>query len=153
MKSIVSEIRYVTRECCACNDAELPRIVHCSALANCFASEFGCPPFQLFFDDANSPSLLSLPHIGYMEQDNPLYRATRHFILSDGNPFFFRGSAGEGIGSPHVPWRFVWPMSIVMRALTSSSDHEIAQCLTTLRDTTAGNLTAPHVIGCDLPSA
>jgi meiotically up-regulated gene 157 (Mug157) protein len=37
-----------------------------------------------------------------------------------------------------VPWRFVWPMSIIMQALTSSSDHEISECLTTLRDTTAG---------------
>jgi hypothetical protein len=67
--------------------------------------------------------------------------------------FFFRGSAGEGIGSPHVPWRFVWPVSIVMRSLTSSSDPEIAQCLAPLRVTTTGNLTAPHVIGCELPSA
>ena len=97
-----------------------------------------CFRFQLFFDDANSPSLLSLPYIGYMHENDALYRTTRHFILSDGNPFFFRGSTGEGVGSPHVPWRFVWPMSIVMRALTSSSDDEIAQCLTTLRDTTAG---------------
>jgi meiotically up-regulated gene 157 (Mug157) protein len=96
--------------------------------------------FQLFFDDANSPSLLSLPYIGWIESDNPLYRATRDFALSNGNPFFFRGSAGEGIGSPHVPWRFVWPMSIIMRALTSSSEEEITQCLTTLRDTTAGKL-------------
>jgi meiotically up-regulated gene 157 (Mug157) protein len=96
--------------------------------------------FQLFFDDANSPSLLSLPYIGWIESDNPLYRATRDFALSNGNPFFFRGSAGEGIGSPHVPWRFVWPMSIIMRALTSSSEEEITLCLTTLRDTTAGKL-------------
>jgi meiotically up-regulated gene 157 (Mug157) protein len=94
---------------------------------------------QLFFDDANSPSLLSLPYIGWIEHDDSIYRATRNFILGDGNPFFFRGSAGEGIGSPHVPWRFVWPMSIIMQALTSSSDDEISQCLATLRDTTAGN--------------
>ncbi len=97
---------------------------------------------QLFFDDANSPSLLSLPYIGWVPQDNSLYRTTRNFVLSDANPFFFRGTAGEGIGSPHVPWRFVWPMSIVMRALTSSSDDEILQCLTMLRDTTAGNFAA-----------
>jgi meiotically up-regulated gene 157 (Mug157) protein len=101
------------------------------------------PLFQLFFDDANSPSLLSLPYIGWIEHDNSLYRATRNFILGDGNPFFFRGSAGQGIGSPHVPWRFVWPMSIIMQALTSSSDHEISECLTTLRDTTAGRHPPP----------
>lgn len=95
---------------------------------------------QLFFDDANSPSLLSLPYIGWVPQGDSLYRTTRNFVLSDANPFFFRGTAGEGIGSPHVPWRFVWPMSIVMRALTSSSDDEILKCLTMLRDTTAGNI-------------
>jgi meiotically up-regulated gene 157 (Mug157) protein len=112
-------------------------LAHRGALVNYCASEINI--LQLFFDDANSPSLLSLPYIGWIDQDNSLYRATRDVILGESNPFFSRGTAGEGIGSPHVPWRFVWPMSIVMRALTSSSDQEITQCLSTLRDTTAGN--------------
>jgi hypothetical protein len=98
-----------------------------------------CPCFQLFFDDANAPSLLSLPYLGWIDKKHALYIATRNLILGDSNPFFFRGSAGEGVGSPHVPWRFVWPMSITMRALTSNQDDEIIECLNTLRDTTAGN--------------
>ena len=33
---------------------------------------------------------------------------------------------------------WIWPMSITMRALTSSDESEIRQCLRWLRDTTAG---------------
>ena len=135
---------------CTCACIHAYRTVQLHLLSACFTVLMSCcPPFQLFFDDANSPSLLSLPYIGWIDNQNPLYRATRNLILGDSNPFFFRGSAGEGIGSPHVPWRFVWPMSITMRALTSSSDDEIIQCLMTLRDTTAGN-SGSYVIGLEL---
>src|SRR5713226_8837201 len=53
---------------------------------------------QLFMDDANAPSLLSLPYLGCCAADDPTYLNTRAFVLSEDNPYFFRGRAGEGIG-------------------------------------------------------
>jgi uncharacterized protein len=63
----------------------------------------------------------------------PLYQNTRRLLLSAENPFFFKGKAGEGIGGPHVGMDYIWPLSIVMRALTSNNDAEIKQCLHTLQ--------------------
>ncbi len=91
----------------------------------------------LLMDDANVPSLLSLPYLGAMEKTNPLYINTRKFVLSENNPFFFKGKAGEGIGGPHVGIDMIWPISITMRGLTSNEDQEIKNCLNTLQHTHA----------------
>lgn len=92
----------------------------------------------LMMDDANAPGLLSLPYLGSSAIDDPLYQRTRHFVQSEANPYFFRGSAAEGVGGPHEGLNMIWPMSILMRALTSRDDAEIRQCLRWLRNTTAG---------------
>ena len=92
---------------------------------------------MLLMDDANAPGLVSLSYLELLPQADPLYTDSRSFALSDANPYFFRGSAGEGIGGPHVGLDYIWPMSIVMRGLTSTSDREIAACLQTLCTTTA----------------
>jgi hypothetical protein len=92
----------------------------------------------LMMDDANAPSLLSLPYLGCCGLGDPLYQRTRQFVLSSANPYFFRGKAAEGIGGPHEGLNMVWPMSILMRAFTSQDEREIRQCLVWLRDTTAG---------------
>ena len=92
---------------------------------------------QLFMDDSNVPSLLSLPYLEAVRPDDKVYQNTRHFVLSISNPYFFRGKAAEGIGGPHVGWDMIWPLSIIMRGLTSNDDREIAECLTTLRKTHA----------------
>lgn len=91
-----------------------------------------------FMDDANIPSLLALPYLGAMDKNNPIYQNTRKLVWSTDNPYFFRGKAGEGIGGPHIGYDMVWPMSIIMRAQTSSNDEEIRACLRMLRDTDAG---------------
>jgi len=93
---------------------------------------------QLFMDDANVPSLLSLPYLGAIRPDNPIYLNTRRFVLSESNPYFFQGKAADGIGGPHVGKDMIWPLAIIMRGLTSNDDKEIAQCITTLRRTHAG---------------
>lgn len=93
---------------------------------------------RYFMDDANVPSLLSLPYLGCCSADDLLYRRTRARVWSDANPYFFRGRAGEGIGGPHEGLRMIWPMSIIVRALTSNDRREIAHCLDALRDTDAG---------------
>ena len=92
----------------------------------------------LFMDDANVPSLLSLPYLGVTDTADPIYQATRRFLLSEDNPYFFRGDAGEGIGGPHVGLEMIWPLGIIMRALTSTDDAEILRCLRTLKATHAG---------------
>ena len=83
-------------------------------------------------DDANLPSLLGLPLFGFTDMKDQLYLNTRALLLSDSNPYFFHGSAGEGIGGPHVGPGRIWPMSIIVRALTSDDDQEISTCLATL---------------------
>jgi meiotically up-regulated gene 157 (Mug157) protein len=92
----------------------------------------------LMMDDANAPGLVSLPYLGCCGAEDPLYRRTRQFALSEENPYFFRGKAAEGEGGPHQGVNMVWPMSLMMRALTSTDAGEIRQCLRWLRDTTAG---------------
>lgn len=92
----------------------------------------------LLMDDANAPGLLSLPYLGCCAIDDPVYQRTRSWVLSLENPYFFRGKAGEGIGGPHQGLNYIWPMSILMRAFTSSNYEEIRACLRTVRDTTAG---------------
>ena len=62
-------------------------------------------------DDANLPSLLSMPYIGYCPKTDPAYLSTRKWILSDSNPFYYSGKVLKGIGSPHTPSRYVWDTS------------------------------------------
>lgn len=89
-------------------------------------------------DDANVPSLLSLPYLDAISADDKIYKNTRQFVLSTDNPYYFKGTAGEGIGGPHVGQDMIWPMSITMRALTSKNDEEIKWCIEALRKTHAG---------------
>ncbi len=89
-------------------------------------------------DDANVPSLLSLPYLGAMDAEDPIYQNTRKFVLSTDNPYFFKGTAAEGIGGPHVGQDMIWPMSLTMRALTSKDEAEIKYCISTLQKTHAG---------------
>lgn len=86
-------------------------------------------------DDSNAPSLLSLPYLSDIDVNDPVYQNTRRFVWSDSNPYFFKGKAGEGIGGPHIGYDMVWPMSLIMKALTSTDDQEIAQCVRMLMDT------------------
>ena len=89
-------------------------------------------------DDANVPSLLSTPYIGYCSKDDPMYQATRAFVLSEENSYFYRGKAAKGIGSPHTPLEYIWPIALCMQGLTSSSRQEQLELLETLLNTDAG---------------
>lgn len=86
-------------------------------------------------DDANVPSLLGLPYLGAIAKNDMVYQNTRRFVWSKDNPFFFKGSVAEGIGGPHIGLDMVWPMSIIMLALTSQNDAEIKKCIQTLQKT------------------
>jgi len=93
---------------------------------------------QLFMDDANVPSLLALPYLNAISVNDPLYQNTRRMVLSDANPYFFKGKAAEGIGGPHIGMNYIWPMSIIIRALTSTNKEEIRTCINWLKNTHAG---------------
>jgi hypothetical protein len=54
-------------------------------------------------------------------------------LLSDANPFYFSGKAGAGIGGPHAGLNMIWPLSIIMRGLTSHDPQEMALCLKMLQ--------------------
>ncbi len=88
-------------------------------------------------DDANSPSLLSAPYLGFCDVNDTIYQNTRRFILSENNPFYFVGKAAKGIGSPHTGKDKIWHISLTMQILTSVSDEEKAECLKMLSETHA----------------
>jgi meiotically up-regulated gene 157 (Mug157) protein len=92
----------------------------------------------LCMDDANVPNVLSIPYIGYKQVDDPVYQSSRKFSLSHHNPWFNEGKCAKGIGGPHVGENKIWPLGLVMQALTSSNDEEIIYCLATLKRTHAG---------------
>lgn len=87
---------------------------------------------RMLMDDANVPSLLAMPYLGDMDVDDEVYQNTRKFVWSKDNPYFFSGTAGEGIGGPHIGYGMAWPMSIMMKAFTSKDDNEIKDCISML---------------------
>ncbi len=103
-----------------------------------------------FMDDANVPSLLALPYIqstafagdlsvlNIDKRGYQVYQNTRRMLLSDANPFYFKGKAGEGIGGPHAGLNMIWPLSIIVRGLTSHDSQEQALCLKMLQNSHAG---------------
>jgi hypothetical protein len=111
--------------------------VHHAKFGEIWAYEVDGYGNALMMDDANAPGLLSMAHLGCRGVEDALYQRTRAFVLSDENPYFFRGTAAEGAGGPHLGLNMIWPMGIAYRALTSTDEREIRQCLRWLRDTTA----------------
>jgi len=93
----------------------------------------------LIADDANIPSLLSLPLLKHpgINASTPAYAATRETVLSTRNPYYYSGSAASGIGGPHNGEGWVWPMSIAAQSLTSQDEKEVGDCLATLLQSSA----------------
>lgn len=91
-------------------------------------------------DDANVPSLLSLPYLGCVPADDPVYQNTRRMLLSPANPYYFSGSCAKGIGSPHTPPDYIWPISLCIQGLTSVDDREIRELVRMLESMDADTL-------------
>ncbi|WAR51899.1 hypothetical protein PtB15_1B336 [Puccinia triticina] len=90
-------------------------------------------------DDAAVPSLLSLPYIGWESLNSTIFKSTRHLVTSPhGNPFFFNGTRGFGIGSSHTGPGNIWPMSLITLLFSSESDEEIEAILQILIESTQG---------------
>ncbi|MFC5262960.1 glycoside hydrolase family 125 protein [Kribbella qitaiheensis] len=107
---------------------------------------------RLLMDDANMPSLLSLPMTGFAAADDPTYLATRSLLLSPENPYYYSGTHASGIGSPHTPQSHVWPIALAVQGLTSTSAEERQQLLELLRDTTGGTGQMHESFHCDDPT-
>ena len=130
---------------CEALAAEIRRAVEASAVVKhpkfgpVYAYEIDGFGGRILMDDANAPSLLSLAYLcDAASYDRNVYDATRRMVLSEANPWFFRGLSGEGVGSPHTGRDRIWPLAVALRALTSTNRSEIAQCIIQLRDTTGG---------------
>ena len=102
-------------------------------------------------DDANIPSLLSLPYLGY-RGDAEVIRNTRRFILSEANPYYYRGKFSCGIGSPHTPVRHVWQLALIMQGMTSADEREREDILRMLSETDAGTGLMHESMHVDDPS-
>lgn len=88
-------------------------------------------------DDANVPSLLSMPYLGYCSPDDPIYLNTRKFILSQENPYYYEGTAAKGIGSPHTPASFIWPIALAIQGMTAETEQEKMEILDLFKRTDA----------------
>lgn len=101
-----------------------------------FAYEVDGYGSSILMDDANLPSLLALPKLGFVDVNDEVYKNTRKMILErEGNPYYLTGRAFSGIGGPHIGLQHAWPMSRLVQAMTSDEEEEIQKCLHDVRDT------------------
>jgi meiotically up-regulated gene 157 (Mug157) protein len=106
-----------------------------------------------FMDDANIPSLLSIPYFTYLPQNDPIYQNTRRFVLSDADPYYYRGRYATGIGSPHTPHGYVWPLSLIVQVLTSSDAAEIKRVMGYIGASDIGDHRLHESFNADWPEA
>lgn len=119
-------------------------IVEHSRWGKVYAYEVDGYGSSVFMDDANIPSLLSLPDIGFLDINDEVYQNTRSMILSKlGNPYYLKGQYFEGIGGPHIGTSNAWPMSLLMRIRTTDDEKEILDNLEKVMATT-GSLGLIH---------
>lgn len=89
-------------------------------------------------DDANVPSLMSAPYLGYCDFEDDTYQNTRRLILSRENPYYYEGTSAKGIGSPHTPDHYVWHIALSVQGLTSMSIRECEEIFHYLTTTDGG---------------
>jgi uncharacterized protein len=104
-------------------------------------------------DDANIPSLLSIPYFNYLPANDAIYQNTRRFVLSPANPYYYRGKYATGVGSPHTPHGYVWPLSLVMQALTSSDPNEVDRVMGYIGASDIGDHRLHESFNADWPEA
>ena len=122
-----------------------------AVIDNLYAYEVDGLGNALFMDDANIPSLLSLPLLAGASLDVDLYRNSREFILSHDNPYFFSGIRASGVGSQHTPKNHVWPIAMSVEALTSPSNEKKLKTLDILETTDAGTGNMHEAFNVDRP--
>jgi meiotically up-regulated gene 157 (Mug157) protein len=114
-------------------------IVYTAKYGYIYAYEVDGLGHSVLMDDANIPSLLSIPYMGFAQANSGIYMNTRRFVLSGDDPFYFTGKYARGIGSPHTPRGYVWPLALVMQALTSTDPNEVTSVLAQLQASDTGD--------------
>ncbi|KAF1838055.1 hypothetical protein BDW02DRAFT_565319 [Decorospora gaudefroyi] len=106
-----------------------------------FAFEVDGYGSAILMDDANLPSLLALPLLGFTDSKNEIYQNTRRMILdTHANPYYLTGEDFSGIGGPHVGLRNAWPMAVLVQAMTSDDDEEIMKCMGAVKNVSRNGL-------------
>jgi len=122
---------------------ELYGVIYNGSGERMYAYEVDGLGHAISMDDANF-GLLSAPYFGSVSVDDPVYQATRRFILSKENPYYFAGSIASGIGSPHTPDGWVWPLGLEMEGLTTDDPREHARILEALVASDRGDHSLPE---------
>jgi meiotically up-regulated gene 157 (Mug157) protein len=104
-------------------------IVHSAEFGQVYAYEVDGLGHYVLMDDANIPSLLAAPYIGYVPASDPTYQNTRRLLLSPADPYFYAGSLAGGIGSNNSPPGTVWPLSLLAQGLTTTGVAERQEML------------------------
>ena len=117
-----------------------------------YVSETDCLGNYTLADDANIPSLLSLPYLEYPYLNEEIYQNTRKRVLSKDNMYYYEGKILKGIGSPHTPANRVWPLAVAMQGITSKCKEEIKDCYKMLISSDNGTGYMHESIDVDDPS-
>ena len=104
-------------------------------------------------DDANIPSLLSIPYFGYLSKTDSEYQATRRFVLSPRNPYYVDGKYASGEGSPHTPRGYVWPLALCVEALTATDDAEVDRVFAMIANSDIGDHRLHESFNANWPEA
>ncbi len=126
-------------------------VVNIPGVGRMYAYEVDGYGHTRLMDDANIPSLLSIPYFGYAGARDVVYQATRSFILSPRNPYYFEGKFASGIGSPHTPRGYVWPLALIIQILTSTDQSEITRVLRYLAAADVGDHRLHESFDADWP--
>jgi len=114
-------------------------IVYTAKYGYIYAYEVDGLGHSVLMDDASIPSLLSIPYMGFAPVNAGIYMNTRRFVLSPDNPYYYNGKYGRGIGSPHTPQGYIWPLALVMQGLTASDPEEVSGVLNELQSSDTGD--------------
>ncbi|KAH7887907.1 Six-hairpin glycosidase-like protein [Phlebopus sp. FC_14] len=103
-----------------------------------FAYETNGLGSRYLMDDANVPSLLALPYVGFLDRSHAVYVKTKKMLMSRQNPYFAKGQNFSGIGGPHIDVWNPWPMSQITNIFGTDDDAEILQSLYIIVNNTGG---------------
>jgi uncharacterized protein len=102
-------------------------------------------------DDANVPSLLAAPYLGYLPFDDSTYLNTRSFLLSRDNPYYYEGKYAKGIGSPHTPDHYIWHIALAIQGMTTTDEAQKQKILSYFKNTDGGTNFMHEGFNADCP--